>query len=260
VLSAIGELVEYDLLTTNGIEVDERGNIAIDSNNETNLENVFITGDAFRGPASVVEAIADARKAADGIMAKEEIVQPRITIPQASFDRKIQNKAVRAKTALITPRLLVQDFDEKFRAEADRCLECNYLCNKCVEVCPNRANIEILVDSPLFRDQNQILHLDALCNECGNCGTFCPYQGTPYQDKFTLFWDEQAFLDSDNEGYLPLPDDGVRIRYQGEILELKYENGHLNAPEKFREDDQLKGVFEIMLTVRDRYAYMLPVE
>ncbi len=260
VLSAIGELVEYDLLTDNGIAVDEKGNIKIDSNNETNLEDVFIAGDAFRGPASVVEAIADARKAADGIMAKEGIVQPRITVPQVTFDREIQNKAVIAKTALITPRLLVQDFDEKFRAEADRCLECNYLCNKCVEVCPNRANIEILVKSPLLRDQNQILHLDALCNECGNCGTFCPYQGTPYQDKFTLFWDEQAFLDSDNEGYLPLPDDGVRIRYQGEVLDLKYENGHLNAPDKYREDNQLKGVFEIMLTVRDRYEYLLPVD
>ncbi len=260
VLSAIGELVEYDLLTENGIDVDQKGNIKIDAYHETNLENVFIAGDAFRGPASIVEAIADARKAADGILAKEGIEQPRLTIPRVSFDREVQNKKVIAKTALITPRLLVQDFDQNFLAETERCLECNYLCNKCVEVCPNRANLEILVDSPLFRDQNQILHLDALCNECGNCATFCPYQGAPYQDKFTLFWDEQAFLDSDNEGYLPLPDDGVRIRYQGEILELKYDNGHLKIPEDFREDNQLKGVFEIMLTVRERYPYLLAAD
>ena len=260
VLTAIGELVEYDLLTANGIAVDEKGNIEIDSYNETNLDNVFIAGDAFRGPASVVEAIADARKSADGILSKEGIVQPRITIPQTNFDRKIQNKAVIAKTALITPRLLVQDFDENYLAETERCLECNYLCNKCVEVCPNRANIEILVDSPLLRDQNQILHLDALCNECGNCATFCPYQGAPYQDKFTLYWDEEAFLDSDNEGYLPLPNDSVRIRYQGEVLDLNYENGLLKVPEKFKGDDQLKGVFEIMQTVRDRYAYLESVE
>ena len=256
VLSAIGELVEYDLLTENGIDVDEKGNIKIDSHNETNLENVFITGDAFRGPASVVEAIADARKAADGILAKEGIMQPRLTTPQAVFDKKIQNKAVTGKTALITPRLLVQDFDQNFLAETERCLECNYLCNKCVEVCPNRANIEILVDSPLLRDQNQILHLDALCNECGNCATFCPYQGAPYLDKFTLFWDEQAFLDSENEGYLPLSDDTVRIRYQGEDFELRFDNGRLTAPEKFKGDDQLQGVFDIMLTVRDRYPYL----
>ncbi len=260
VLSAIGELVEYDILTANGINVDEKGSIEIDAYHETNLENVFIAGDAFRGPASVVEAIADARKAADGILSKEGIMQPRLTTPRVSFDRKIQNKAVIAKTALITPRLLVQDFDENYLVETERCLECNFLCNKCVEVCPNRANIEILVDSPLLRDQNQILHLDALCNECGNCATFCPYQGAPYMDKFTLFWDEQAFLDSENEGFLPLPDDGVRIRYQGEIHDLNYGNEHLVAPDSFLEDDQLKGLFEIMLTVRDRYPYLLPVE
>ena len=260
VLSAIGELVDYDILTDNGIEVDEKGNIKINAYHETNLENVFIAGDAFRGPASVVEAIADARKAADGILAKEGIMQPRLKTPQVAFDRKVQNKAVTAKTALITPRLLVQDFDENYLAETERCLECNYLCNKCVEVCPNRANIEILVDSPLLKDQNQILHLDALCNECGNCATFCPYQGAPYMDKFTLFWDEQAFLDSENEGFLPLPDGGVRIRYQGEIHDLNYGNEHLVAPDSFLEDDQLKGIFEIMLTVRDRYPYLLPVE
>jgi len=79
-------------------------------------------------------------------------------------------------------------------------------------------------------------------------------------DKFTLFWDEQAFLDSENEGFLPLPDDGVRIRYQGEIHDLNYGNEHLVAPDSFLEDDQLKGLFEIMLTVRDRYPYLLPVE
>ena len=256
VLSAIGELVEYDLLTENGIEVDDRGNIKIDTYHETNLENVFITGDAFRGPASIVEAIADARAAADGILVKEGITQPRLKTPQAKFDKKVQNKAVTGKTALITPRLLVQDFDDNFLSETERCLECNYLCNKCVEVCPNRANLEILVDSPLLRDQNQILHHDALCNECGNCATFCPYQGSPYLDKFTIFWDEEAFLDSENEGYLPLPDDGVRIRYQGEDFELKYNNGGLEAPEKFKGDDQLQGVFDIILTVRERYSYL----
>lgn len=260
VLSAIGELVEYDLLKENGIEVDQKGKIKIGPYNETNLENVFIAGDAFRGPASIVEAIADARKAADGILEKEGIMEHRLKTPQPVFDRKIQNKAVTAKTALITPRLLVQNFEQNFLAETDRCLECNYLCNKCVEVCPNRANLEILVDSPLLRDQNQILHLDALCNECGNCATFCPYQGAPYQDKFTLFWDEEAFLDSDNEGYLPLPDDGARVRYKGDILEVKFDNGSLKAPEKFKGDDQLQGVFEIMLTVRDRYPYLLAAE
>ena len=260
VLTAIGELVEYDLLTQNGIRVDERGNIQVDENNQTSLENVFIAGDAFRGPATVVMAIADARKAVNGILEAESVDQPALTVPYPDFDTLSQAEAVISKKAFITPQIRAEEFDQSYRAETDRCLECSFLCNKCVEVCPNRANVAIKVDSPFLKNQNQVLHLDALCNECGNCATFCPYQGSPYLDKFTLFWDEAAFLESSNEGYLPLPDDGLRVRYQGEDFELKFENGHLTAPDQFKGDDQLKGVFDIMLTVRERYPYLLAAE
>ena len=261
VLAAIGELVEYDLLKANGIEVDERGAIQLNSFNETNLENVYLAGDASRGPASVVEAIADARKASDGILEKEGIDQRRLTIPQVKFDKKVQNKAVAKKKALIIPSLTFENFDRDYLSETNRCLECNFICNKCVEVCPNRANIAIQVDSPLLQDQNQILHLDALCNECGNCATFCPYQGAPYKDKFTLFWDEKAFLESENEGYLPLTEARLRLRYQGEIHELSYADGRvLAADDSLAVDVKLQGLFEIMLAVRDRYSYLLPGE
>jgi putative selenate reductase len=261
VLAAIGELVEYDLLKANGIEVDERGAIQLNSFNETNLENVYLAGDAYRGPASVVEAIADARKAADGILEKEGIDQRRLTIPRVKFDQEIQNKAIAKKKALIIPSLTFENFDGDYLSETNRCLECNFICNKCVEVCPNRANIAIEVDSPLLQDQNQILHLDPLCNECGNCATFCPYMGAPYKDKFTLFWDEEAFLESENEGYLPLAESGLHLRYQGEIHELHFANGRVVAADDSQTvDDKLQGLFNIMLAVRNRYSYLLPRE
>jgi len=261
VLSAIGELVEYDLLKANGINVDEHGNIETRAFNETNLENVYITGDAFRGPASVVEAIADARKAADGILWKEGIDELNLTLPTISFNREVQEKAVAGKTALITPGVAHEAFDKDYLSETDRCLECNFICNKCVEVCPNRANLEIRVDSPLLQDQNQILHLDALCNECGNCATFCPYEGAPYKDKFTLFWDEKGFLENENEGYLLLPDDRVRLRYRGGIYDLAYNNGRLvSEDDSLVVDETLQGLFGIIRAVRDRYPYLLPVK
>ena len=261
VLSAIGELVEYDLLKDNGIEVDEQGNIQVNAFNETNLENVYLAGDAYRGPASVVEAIADGRKAADGILEKEGIDERQITIPIMKFNEEARNKAIARKKALITPSLTQIDFDEKYLDETNRCLECNIICNKCVEVCPNRANIAVVVDSPLLKDQNQILHLDALCNECGNCSTFCPYQAAPYKDKFTLFWDEKAFLENENEGYYLLPDAGLRMRYHGEIHDLSYANGKVvPADDSLVVDDKLQGIFELMLAVRDRYAYLLPMD
>ena len=108
--------------------------------------------------------------------------------------------------------------DEFFKNEAKRCLECSYLCNKCVEVCPNRANVAIDMRSwGAFEDPFQILHLDAYCNECGNCETFCPHQGGPYKKKFTLFSRRDDFENSTNSGFL-VEDDTITVRLGDEIL------------------------------------------
>ena len=41
-----------------------------------------------------------------------------------------------------------------------------------------------------------------MCNECGNCETFCPYASAPYKDKLTLFASEEDMLDSENDGFV----------------------------------------------------------
>jgi putative selenate reductase len=92
--------------------------------------------------------------------------------------------------------------------EAERCLGCDSACLRCVEVCPNRANFALPVQrggSPVhydggFTQSIQILHVDALCNECGNCGIFCPYEGEPYRGKPSLFKDRAALDASQNAG------------------------------------------------------------
>jgi putative selenate reductase len=71
---------------------------------------------------------------------------------------------------------------------------------KCVEVCPNRANTIVRVPGG-FRDEYQVVHIDAFCNECGNCATFCPWEGRPYKDKVTVFATEEDFMDSTNPGF-----------------------------------------------------------
>lgn len=258
ILTAIGELVEYDLLTDNGIAVDDRGNILVDEFNETSVDNVFIAGDAYRGPATVVEGIADARKTADGILRRERVEERLLTLPAIEFEADTRREEVEARKAVLVPQLDAAVFEEEYRAETERCLECNFLCNKCVSVCPNRANIAIKVGNGLEKE-NQILHLDALCNECGNCETFCPYQGAPYKDKFTLFWDQEAFLENENEGYLQVGDHDLKLRYQGQILDLSYSNGKVvPADPELAVDGELQGLFEIMLAVRDQYDYLLP--
>ena len=102
--------------------------------------------------------------------------------------------------------------------EAHRCLECNYLCSKCVDVCPNRANVAIAV--PGFKDQFQTLHLDAYCNECGNCAQFCPWQGKPYQDKVTIFSLPEDFDNSRNPGFYLADGGELRVRQDGETYRL----------------------------------------
>jgi putative selenate reductase len=80
--------------------------------------------------------------------------------------------------------------------------DCRASCSTCAAVCPNRANVVIQVEESALKYDRQILHLDGLCNECGNCSTFCPYGGIPYREKLTLFWFEEDFNDSSNSGFL----------------------------------------------------------
>ena len=64
--------------------------------------------------------------------------------------------------------------------------------------------------------------VDRLCNECGNCASFCPYAGGPDRDKFTLFGSAEDFSDSENQGFLPLDKQQpiVRLRLDGEVFDL----------------------------------------
>jgi putative selenate reductase len=65
----------------------------------------------------------------------------------------------------------------------------------------------------------QVIHIDSLCNECGNCGVFCPYGGLPYRDKFTFFTRPEDFKNSANPGFLPLGEGRFRLRLDGRSLD-----------------------------------------
>ena len=96
--------------------------------------------------------------------------------------------------------------------------------------------------------QAQILHVDGMCNECGNCAVFCPYSGRPYKDKFTLFWSAEDFADSTNEGFLVIGKDCIRLRLDGAEKTLGI--GEL--------DQISRDAAELIRTVIKEYAYLLP--
>jgi len=59
--------VKCGLIEQLGVNLDARGNVATDSNYSTNVPGVFAAGDLRRGQSLVVWAIAEGRKAAEGM-------------------------------------------------------------------------------------------------------------------------------------------------------------------------------------------------
>ena len=219
ILAATGQEVDAAFLERNGITRDARGQVVVDPDtNETRVANVFIGGDALRGPGTIVEAIADGRKAAAAILAREGLTPPARVAVSFNAGRRT-GEIIEKKGVLRAPA-------RGAGQEPARCLECGFVCNICTEVCPNRANVAVRTGNAGFRNQNQIIHVDGMCNECGNCATFCPYDGAPYRDKLTLFWSKEDFNNSQNNGFLLLKggeEPAFRVRMEGRVLEVKFD-------------------------------------
>ena len=67
IIAAIGETIDTSLYAELGIEMDAKGRPVVDANMMTTEAGVYAVGDSRRGPATVVEAIADSAKAAAAI-------------------------------------------------------------------------------------------------------------------------------------------------------------------------------------------------
>jgi putative selenate reductase len=111
---------------------------------------------------------------------------------------------------------------EQARTEAARCLDCHSYCSICVSVCPNLALFTYRSDD---RDQPfQVAVLADLCNECGNCTTFCPTAGAPYRDKPRLYVDRHDF-DAQQDNAFMIFHDGdnwsIDARYSGTTKHLE---------------------------------------
>ena len=224
VVSAVGEKVESEVFTRNGITVDEKGIPAF----KTNLEGVYAGGDAMRGPASVVEGIADAQYFANAVIGEAH----KFAIPAKAVATR--EEAVAKKGVLC----------ESAKCEGDRCLTCNVVCQVCADVCPNRANVVI----ELPDGRQQILHVDRMCNECGNCAVFCPYDSAPYREKFTLFLTREGFDESvNNQGFLPLGGKKVLVRLDSKVFEAD-----LDAKNDLPADIEV-----FIWTVLTKYAYLM---
>lgn len=121
-------------------------------------------------------------------------------------------------------------------------LECLKVCGACASVCPNRANVIVRVNG-----EKRMLHIDALCNECGNCASFCAEKCAPYLERMTLFDSPEALEDSRNRGFAYMRDAGrFLLRWDGECRAVDADDA--GVPEDVR---------AVMRAVRDNYPWLL---
>ncbi|MDO5755589.1 MAG: putative selenate reductase subunit YgfK [Tissierellia bacterium] len=215
VIGATGAKVDLTPFKENKINMDERGRLRLLPSLESNLENVYFVGDCKQGPSTIVRAMGDAKIVALDILGKE------------GLDNDFKRFLVPEDTDTLYERRGVLERKKDGKEEGLRCLKCDQICEICTEVCPNRANISIDIEG--YDNLHQIIHIDGMCNECGNCGVFCPHAGDPYKDKITVFWTELDFEDSTNVGFLQTGEDTFKVRMEnGNIVDHKLGDGKIS--------------------------------
>jgi putative selenate reductase len=212
---AISQSPILDFLGGEPVARNEQGYVVADPVTfETSLPGVYAGGDvANDGPASIVKAAAAGKAMAAHILGRQAAaeVSNEHDIDVAELLRRKSRRQWRTPS----PELPLEErqgfaevvltFDaDQVRVEAGRCLECDVFCGLCVSVCPNLAlqTYEIDPAASGLRQRYQVAVIADLCNECGNCTTFCPTSGEPYRDKPRLFVGRGEYESDDDAGYV----------------------------------------------------------
>jgi len=250
-IPAIGQELSIDFM--------ERDMAAADPETlETKRENIFIGGDAVRGASTIIKAVADGRKVAENIL-KRAGYEYDFDVPIIRKDLSpadYQQKSARRSKGVDIPELdpgnrrsfetVIKTLDlNSAKKEAERCLYCNDICNVCVTVCPNRANISYsatpveykifsveIINGKFTKKETEMFSVDQkyqtanigdFCNECGNCTTFCPTNGAPFKDKPKFYLSREAFEAEDNGFYID--SDAIFAKYEGDLEKVTETDG-----------------------------------
>jgi Pyruvate/2-oxoacid:ferredoxin oxidoreductase delta subunit len=180
VMIAIGQVQHLDWIPDNLIEggllkTDEFGRLE---------DNIFAGGDIVRGPAMVVDALGDGKRAASNIdkvlkaadLAPDAPVEvmpyerlntsyfphaPRIDAPQTPPEERIRDQEIEVTLAYT---------QEQAIAEADRCMSCGVCngCDNCYIVCPD---VSVMRDT---RENGAYSIRTKYCKGCLVCVQECP--------------------------------------------------------------------------------------
>jgi putative selenate reductase len=268
---AISQHAVLDFLDGESIELNDRGYIKADPVTfETSVAGIYAGGDvANEGPATIVKAAAAGKAVANSILGAKKVsvtlfpkkvsatpfpgnrVTDTFLLTGTKMGEMLRRRShrirrVRAPQTAVDDRqnfreVMLTYSDEQARTEAARCLDCHSFCSICVGVCPNLALFTYRTDRQ--QQPYQVAVLADLCNECGNCTTFCPTSGAPYRDKPRLYLDRADFEAQDDNAFM--------IMRQGETWEMdarragRTEHIELNGKQEERFDDMytlLQGV------------------
>ncbi|MBN2891625.1 MAG: putative selenate reductase subunit YgfK [Bacteroidales bacterium] len=248
VIAAVGQLNDFDFLKEREYK---KQTIPF-----TQYKNIFVGGDAVRGAASAIKAIADGKNTAFEII---KTLNPEFVPEKSVSDKKISYKDLKIKKAKrefgqppnelpLSDRnnfkLVSETYtDEQAKTEADRCLLCDELCDVCVSVCPNLANqgyeiepfsaeipkIQIIgqrrsiVTDKVFevKQTRQTYNIADWCNECGNCATFCPTSGKPYLDKPKVHLSKKSFTQSPHGFFVTKLAESISVEYKDGFNKFK---------------------------------------
>jgi len=185
------------------LKINNQSRLEVDPDTlSTSRQGVFAGGDVITGPASVIEAIADGRKAAisidkylsgqgiiDEVLAPAEEVSPQIPLSLTSERQAPPTPPPSERLSRFT-EVESTLTEEAALEEAKRCLWCDLTlitdpvkcvgCLMCELRCsyrwdekfnPMKAAIEVI---PRFHKANDICFTEK-CDQCGLCARFCPY-------------------------------------------------------------------------------------
>lgn len=141
VIAAIGQVPDLSCLNGNNIEMTKKGTIVTEKKTlETSMKGIFAAGDNVRGPATVVEAVGDGKKAAMAIdrylggdgepmnAFRDELISMVVSYNEAEY----QKERPRVKMPCAAPSARINNFEEVVLGydresaveEAKRCLHC----------------------------------------------------------------------------------------------------------------------------------------
>jgi len=200
VILAIGQAIDVDAIGPDGPDITPRRTIGVGSDNlATSVPMVWAGGDAAHGPRSLIDAIADGRKAASEIHeafggAVQEQPKGRMVKLQQfhRFDDRYDTIArLNVPTIPTDRRIGLSEVETGFtpdqaRCEAQRCLRCFanilldadmcVLCGLCVDVCP----VKVISIVPSEEVEPEKVGATALvldergCIRCALCIERCP--------------------------------------------------------------------------------------